>query len=1044
MYYYNGAGVGAGDFNNDGRIDLFFASNQGQNSLYLNEGNMQFKDVTKEAQIPAETAWSTGVSVMDINQDGMLDLYICRVGNYKTLQGKNELLVCVGIKNGIPVYRDETEQYGLGFSGFSTQSAFFDFDGDGDLDMFLMNHSINHNGNFAPRANFLNTYDSLAGSQFFRNDKGHFINITRQCGINSSRISYGLGIAVSDINLDGWPDIYIGNDFHENDYLYINQKNGTFKEELNNHIMHTSQFSMGVDVADINNDIFPDVISMDMLPYDPVILKRSLGEDEYQTSLEKRKYGYNNQYSRNNLQLNRGNGMFTETGFYSGIYATDWSWSSLWMDFDNDGNKDLFISNGIPKRLNDIDYITYMVNDQMQEKIQGQNLDESDMAMINKFPEIKLPNRFFKNTGNAKFKDISNQIEGNPNSFSNGAVYADLDNDGDLDIVVNNIWSPALLYKNNTAQKNNYFNLKLKGPYQNINALGAKCFAFCNGEVVYYEKYAVKGFMSSMEIPLHIGLGTKKSDSLILVWPDNTFQYLLIDSTNHNLNVEWKKGLPVFNYNMVTGYFKPLTKLMTDITDVTRMDYLHEENEFNEFNRELLLPKIFGSEGPALAVADVNGDGLDDVFIGSSKWKTSTLFFQYKNGTFSKSEQPEFLLDSTYEDVDACFSDVNNDGFNDLIVASGGNEFFAQEEWRKPRVYLNDGKGNMKKLFNAFPTIYQTQSCIKTCDFNKDGFVDLFLGARATPFQYGKIPGSTLLQNDGTGHFSDVTNTLATGLSDIGFVTNASWVDINQDQQKDLIVSLEWGGIEAFIFNKGKFVKKNLTNKHGWWNFILPVDIDGDGDMDFIAGNQGQNSIFQPTAKEPIRMYYNDFDDNGTKEQIVTYYQQGIEIPMATKIDLEKQMPFIKKKYLYAGDFSKAAFTDIFPPEKLNNSSVFYADYFSNAVLINDGKGNFSVKELPWLAQVSCLKDAEIIDANGDNLPDILTGGNFYEQAMPLNRNDADFGTILVNKGNGNFASENINGIIIKNQVRHIRQIMINKKKAYIIARNNDSLMVIQ
>ncbi|MFM6925559.1 MAG: CRTAC1 family protein, partial [Ferruginibacter sp.] len=562
MYYYNGAGVAAGDFNTDGKIDLFFASNQGQNTMYLNEGNMQFKDVTKQARIPVDNFWSTGVSVVDINNDSLPDLYICRVGNFKILKGRNQLLVCTGIIDGVPVYQDETDQYGLGFSGFSTQSAFFDFDNDGDLDMFLMNHSVNHNGNFAPRVSFLNTYDSLAGDQFFRNDNGHFTNITRTCGINSSKISYGLGITVSDINLDGWPDIYIGNDFHENDYLYINQKNGTFKEELNDHIMHTSQFSMGVDVADINNDAFPDVISMDMMPYDPEILKRSLGEDQYQTSLEKRKYGYNHQYSRNNLQLNQRNGMFSETGFYSGIYATDWSWSSLWLDFDDDGNKDLFISNGIPKRLNDIDYINYMANDVTQEKIQGQNLDESDMEMINKFPEIKLPNRFFKNTGNARFDDVSDYIQGNPNSFSNGAVYADLDNDGDLDIVVNNIWSPALVYKNET-KKNNYINLDLTGASQNINALGAKCFVFSNNEIMYAEKYPVRGFMSSMEIPLHIGTGAKKIDSVILVWPDNTYQHLQVDSANRNLKLAWKKGLPLYNYQVVQGFFKPLSKPMT-------------------------------------------------------------------------------------------------------------------------------------------------------------------------------------------------------------------------------------------------------------------------------------------------------------------------------------------------------------------------------------------------------------------------------------------------------------------------------------------------
>lgn len=1044
MYYYNGAGVAAGDFNNDGKIDLFFNSNQGQNTLYLNEGNMRFKDVTKDAKIPVDSSWSTGVSVVDINNDGMLDLYICRVGNFKALHGKNQLLVCKNIKNGIPVYADETEKYGLQFSGFSTQSAFFDFDNDGDLDMFLMNHSVNHNGNFAPRVNFANTYDSLAGDQFFRNDKGHFVNVTKQCGINSSKISYGLGLAVSDINMDGWPDIYVGNDFHENDYLYINQKNGTFKEVLNDHIMHTSQFSMGVDVADINNDAYPDIISMDMLPYDPGILKRSLGEDEYQTSIDKRKFGYNNQYSRNNLQLNLRNGMFAETGFYSGIYATDWSWSSLWMDFDNDGKKDLFISNGIPKRLNDIDYITYMVNDAVQEKVQTQNLNEGDMDMINKFPEIKLPNRFFKNTGNAKFEDVSGQIAGNPNSFSNGAVYADLDNDGALDIVVNNIWNSALVYKNKCSSQHNYVNLQLTGSPANTNAIGTKCFVYSGSEIISYDKYPVRGFMSSMEIPLHIGLGSVKIDSVILVWPDNTYQRVQLDTSKPNMQIAWHQGLPSFNYQSVADYFKPSGKPMSDITAAAQLNYVHEENDFNEFNREALLPKIYGSEGPALAVGDVNGDGLEDIFIGSAKWKTSALFFQNKNGTFSRSVQPEFILDSTYEDIDACFADINGDGFPDLAVASGGNEYYGQEQWRRPRIYLNDGKGNFKKATDAFPEIYQTQSCIKPCDFNGDGFVDFFIGGRATPFQYGVIPNSYLLQNNGKGHFTDVTNSLAAGLSTIGMVTNACWTDINNDKQLDLVLTLEWGGIECFVYDKGKFIKKELTAKKGWWNFILPVDIDGDGDVDFIAGNQGQNSVFQPTETEPLRMYYNDFDGNGTKEQVVTYYLQGIEIPMATKMDLEKQMPFIKKNYLYAGDFSKASLTDVFSSDKLSNAVLYKADYFSNAVLINDGKGNFTVKELPWQAQLSCLKDASIIDANGDNLPDILTAGNFYEQAMAMNRNDANFGTILINKGNGVFAAENINGVIIKNQVRRILPINLNKKKAYVVARNNDALMIIQ
>lgn len=1044
MYYYNGAGVGAGDFNNDGKIDLFFAGNQVQNTIYLNEGNMRFRDVTEEAHIPVDSSWSTGVSVVDINNDGMLDLYICRVGNFKVLKGRNQLLVCRDIKNGIPTYADETEKYGLVFSGFSTQAAFLDFDKDGDLDMFLMNHSVNHNGNFASRDLFTNTYDSLAGDQFFKNENGYFTNITKQSGINSSKISYGLGIVISDINVDGWPDIYVGNDFHENDYLYINQQNGTFKEELNDHMMHTSQFSMGVDIADVNNDAYPDVISMDMMPYDPVISKRSLGEDEYQTSMEKIKFGYNHQYSRNNLQLNQRNGMFSEIGFYSGIYATDWSWSSLWMDFDDDGMKDLFISNGIPKRLNDIDYISFMVNDAVQDKLQNQTLDGNDLAIINKFPEIKLPNRFFKNRGEVKFEDVSNNILGNPNSFSNGAVYADLDNDGDLDIVVNNIWDPALVYENKAASNNHSLNLKLNGPPQNRNALGAKCFVFRYNQVIYSEKSVVRGFMSSMETPLHIGLGTVLPDSIFLVWPDNTYQAIPYDTGHHVITAGWEKGLPAFDYKRVADFNKPQGRAMTDITATAKLDYVHTENDFNEFNREFLLPRMFGSEGPALAVADVNADTLDDIYVGSSKGKKSVLFLQNANGTFSRSVQPQFDLDSTYEDVDACFTDVNNDGYPDLAVASGGNEYYGNELWRQPRVYLNDGKGKFNKLADAMPAIYLTQSCIKPCDFNKDGFVDFFIGARTTPFAYGKIPASCLLQNDGTGHFKNVTGSLAKDLLDAGFVTNASWTDINNDSQPDLIVSLEWGGIVAFVNDKGHFSKRELTGKKGWWNFVLPIDIDNDGDVDMIAGNQGENSLFQPSAKEPLRMYYNDFDNNGTREQIITYYKQGVEIPMSSKMDMEKQMPFLKKKYLYAADFSKASLNDIFSKDKLSAADVYSADYFSNAALINDGKGNFSVKALPWKTQLSCLKDATIIDANGDNLPDMLIAGNFFEQAIPLNRNDAGFGVVLINKGNGNFEAENINGLIIKNQVRHILPLKIKNKRAYIIARNNDALMLIQ
>jgi len=1047
MYFYNGAGVGAGDFNNDGKIDLFFASNQGDNKLYLNEGDLKFKDVTVDAKIPQDKGWSTGVSVIDINNDGLLDIYICKVGNYETLHGKNQLLICKGIKNGVPYYEDEAAQYGLDFSGFSTQAVFFDYDGDGDLDMFLLNHSVHQNGTFAPRDNFLGTYNELSGDRMFRNDgNNHFTDVTKESKINSSAISYGLGIAVADINLDGWPDLYIGNDFHENDYLYINQHNGTFAEEGSQRMMHTSQFSMGVDVADVNNDGYPEIISMDMLPSDPYMLKRSLGEDEYDIFYHKISVGYNYQYTRNNLQYNRKNGMFSEVGLYSGVYATDWSWAPLWMDFDNDGLKDLFISNGIPKRMNDMDYVNFVSNEEIQQKLRENKMDEKDMALVNKFPEIKIPNKFFLNKGNLSFEDAGASISNDKPTFSNGAVYADLDNDGDLDVVVNNIDDAVMVYENKSNDKKDkpFVEIKLKGAANNINAIGAKVVLFANNGIRTYEKNPARGFQSSMEIPLHIGLVNTKVDSAFLIWPDNSFQSISLSNKESHISFTYQKGLPKFDYGKITSHWKNETKPMEEITVQTGLNYVHHENPFIEFNREFLIPHMVSTEGPALAVADINHDGLEDVFIGSSKTFHNAIFLQRPNGKFIQTKQPLMLLDSMMEDVDAQFIDVNNDGNLDLVIATGGNEYYGQDEHLKPRVYLNDGKANFKKSENAFGDIFVTQSCVVPFDFNGDGFVDLFIGGRSVPWEYGKTPRSYLLQNDGTGKFIDVTEKYTKELGNIGMVTQALWFDINKDGQKDLIVCCEWGGITAFIKNKNSFTKKELTDKKGWWNFVLPVDINNDGNIDLIAGNLGLNSRLHATDKEPVRLYYNDFDDNGKKEQILTYYLNGKEIPFANKDELQKQMPVIKKKFLYADDFAKSTLEQIFSKEKLQNAQLLTANYFSNAVLINHGNLNFTIEALPWEAQLSSLRDAIVVDANGDNLPDILIAGNYYDNNIQMGRYDADYGTLLINKGNGKFVTENINGLQIKGQVRHIRSININHQPSFILAKNNDSTVLIR
>jgi len=917
--------------------------------------------------------------------------------------------------------------------------------------MYLLNHSLHQNTNFSYRAPLLATSSPVSGDRLYRND-GHlpFTDVTKQSGINSSVIGYGLGVVISDLNLDGWPDIYVGNDFHENDYLYINQKNGRFQEELGNRVMHTSKFSMGVDAADLNNDAYPEVVSMDMLADNPKILKRSLGDEEFDLFNDKLKFGYNYQYSRNSLQYNRGNGMFSEIGFYAGIAATDWSWAPLFVDFDNDGLKDLFISNGIPKRMNDIDFINYISDEGMQRLIMNNKMEEVNMSLIDKFPQIKIPNKFFKNAGALKFTDMENGIGNNPASYSNGAAYADFDNDGDLDIVVNNIDAPAILYENRHYQKdrenNNgqYLSIRLQGPEKNRDAIGAQLFLFSKGQVRSFEQFPVRGFLSSMSVPIHIGLENMVVDSMILVWPDRSCQRVSLPVNKNELTITYQKDLPAFSYALLNSERNQRNIMFEEITRQSGLDYLHQENAFVEFDREPLIPHMVSTEGPALAVADINHDGLDDVYIGSSKGYKPILYLQLPSGKLQKTFIPAFENDSTYEDVDAVFADVNKDGNIDLLVASGGNEYYGQDAFMLPRLYLNDGKGMFTRAADAFRSIYVNASCIRPFDFNGDGYVDLFVGGRTIPWAYGATPASYLLLNDGKGNFSDVTKKYAEALATVGMVTSACWTDLDADRDTDLVVTCEWGGIDGFINENGRFRHQPLTEKKGWWNAVLPFDIDHDGDMDFFAGNLGLNSRVQASEKEPVRLYYEDFDDNGKKEQVFTFYQQGKEIPFTNKMELEKQMPFLKKKFLRAEDFANASLSEILPAEKLKTAKILTADYLANVLLINNGKGNFELRSLPWEAQLTSYRDGVLLDANSDGFTDLLLGGNYYENNIQLGRLDADFGTLLINNGKGNFLYQDLEPVSMKGEVRHIREITLGGKQAFVVARNNDSASMLR
>jgi len=1048
LYFYNGGGIGAGDFNNDGLIDLFFSGNQVASELYLNRGNMKFENVTSTSNIGYDSTWCTGVSIVDINNDGMLDIYVSTVSQIIGLEGQNKFYICQSIDDkGIPHYQDEAVKMGFDSSGYGTQSAFFDYDLDGDLDMFQLNHSTHKNNTFGQRKSFKNTVNKLSGDRMYRNDNGKFTDVSNLAGINRSSIGYGLGIVVSDINMDGLADLYIGNDFHENDYYYVNNGNGTFTEKLTEQMMHTSRFSMGVDAGDINNDGFPDVVSLDMQPEDPFILKKSEGEDAMDIFNFKLDYGYNHQYAQNALQLNNRNGTFTEIAAYAGIHATDWSWASLFTDFDNDGWKDLFITNGIPKRMNDIDYINFVSQNDVQYKISMDRMEEKDLELINKIPEIKLYNKFFINGGDLQFIDIEKRIKNNKISYSNGAVTADLDNDGDIDIVSNNINDKAFIYENKTCENNtcikSSIKIQLKGPENNINALGSKVVIFSKDTTKTYEKFPVRGFLSSFEAPLIVtSEGWQTADSIVLIWPDNTYQK--IEKTlKTEIKLTYKPKLQLFDYTSLVRK-RGLNALLEDITATTGLKFKHKENPFVEFNREPLIPHALSNEGPAMAVTDVNGDNLEDIFFGNAKWKESELWLQKPNGTFSRSAQLSISADSTYEDVDAAFADLNNDGYKDLVVASGGNEYANKSEYQLSRVYLNDGKGNFIIKPNALKGIYTTASCILPYDFNGDGFIDLFIGSRAVPWKYGEIPTSYFLINDGKGNFTDVTDQYTVDKGKLGFVTGGQWEDMDGDGFSDLILSLEWGQVTILLNKKGSFDKIGIGKEKGWWNFVQVLDVDNDGDKDILAGNLGLNSRLKASDDQPVTMYYDDFDQNDTKEQVLTYFLKGKEVPFANIMELHKQIPSLKKTFLKAKDFAGASVKELFPKIALGKTTKFQANYFSSCIFLNDGKLNFKTVALPSRAQFSTIRTLVTSDFNKDGLPDFLIGGNYYENNVQLGRYDGDYCSVLINQGKGLFDFTPHNGLHIKGQIRKLAPIMIGKKLNFLVGRNNEPISAIQ
>ena len=965
------------------------------------------------------------------------------------MRGKNQLYVCKGIDNNIPIYEDQAASYGLDFSTFSKQASFFDYDLDGDLDMFLLNYSLHQNGTFGQRTSFIGTQHPTSGDKLLKNEDGKFTDITANAGIQSMVIGYGHGIASSDINLDGWPDIYITNDFHENDYLYINRKDGTFEEVVTDQMMHTSRFSMGVDIGDINNDGLSDIFTLDKLPEDPVILKSSLGENELGVFNFKLGYGYNHQYARNNLQLNNGNRTFSEIGMLAGVHATDWSWTPLLFDFDHDGYKDLFISNGIPRSMNDIDYLNYRESDSdFKWKAQLENLEEKDLIALEQMPEIKLPNKFYRNKKNLRFKDIGELVKGNLNSYSNGAAYADFDNDGDLDIVVNNSMDDPFIYKNMTIENNvdgrNYISINFKGTTNNINGIGSKVVVFKEKEILTFENFPVRGYQSNVQLGLNIGVGDlSEIDSLIIIWPDHKYEKLENIKFNTSLTVSYNDDLKELNFdNLKLTKEKHIN--FKDITKQTGLEFKHKENQFVEFKREPLMPNIVSIDGPALAIGDINSDGLDDVYIGGSKRIKGVIFIQSDDGTFLK--KPSLIIDndSTFEDVDAAFADIENDGDLDLVIAGGGNEFWGDSEYLTQRIYINDGQGNFNDKI-IFKDVYMTASCVLPYDFNKDGLIDFFIGGRAVPRNYGITPASYLFENKGNGEFDNVTDKYSDDLANIGFVKDGVWTDLDQDGDKDLVLALEWESIKILLNNGSSFETINVSDDKGWWNFILPYDFDKDGDIDLIAGNAGENIKFKPTAKYPLKLYVNDFDNNGQLDQVLTYHLGGREIPFANYAELTTHFAFLKKEYPSSRILATQPLNILFGEENLKESKILEVNMLSSVLFENTGKDlKFLTHRLPDELQFSSLEAGAIFDTDNSNKTNIIVGGNFYGSNIQMGRSDASYGNLLTIDKNNTFTTHTLGDLIIKGQVRRISPIKINNEVCFLIIRNDDQLVVIK